>query len=185
MSRRLMTILLGLAICGPLYAQNCNDRINATTPIGRFIVNGDGTVTDARTNLQWQRCPVGFDLDDNGTPSALGDDRCTPAGTTTVNWQEALQSAADLNANGGSGGFTDWRAPSLKELHSIVEFKCFDPAVNSSLFPDTVAELFWSTTTTNEIGRALVLDFRDGSNRFSYMDLSGFRHYVRLVRGGD
>jgi len=185
MTRRLMTFLLGIAICSPVYAQDCSDRISATTPVARFVFNGDGTVTDSRTNLQWQRCPVGYGLDDNGTPSALGDDQCAPAGTVIVNWQTALQSAADLNASGGSGGFTDWRVPSLKELHSIVEFKCFDPAINAALFPDTVAELFWSSTTTNQIGQALVLDFRDGSNRFSYMDISGFRHYVRLVRGGE
>lgn len=185
MTTRLMTFLLGIALCSSVYAQNCNDRINATTPIDRFVLNEDDTVTDSRSNLQWQRCPVGFDLDDNGTPSALSDDQCTPVGTAIVNWQEALQSAADLNAGGGSGGFADWRVPSLKELHSIVEFKCFGPAINAALFPDTVGELFWSSTTTNRIGTALVLDFRNGSNTFSYMDISGFRHYVRLVRGGN
>lgn len=36
-----------------------HDNIVATAPRESFILNGDGTVTDKRTGLQWKRCLEG------------------------------------------------------------------------------------------------------------------------------
>lgn len=122
-----------------------------TTP-GISVVNStvDGTVTDSRSGLRWQCCPVGCVFDDNGSAAC----------------------------------FSDWRVPKLKELVSIVEFRCFGPANNTSLFPDTPAVTFWSSTTTQIINTALVVNFEDAENSFSYLDIVAFEQYVRLVRGG-
>lgn len=184
MSKRHLVIYLCIVLPGWLQAQECNSNINATTPLHRFSVHDDGTVTDSRSGLRWQRCAVGYSLDDGDTPSMVMDDKCVASDTAMFNWQGALQSADDLNTSGGSAGFSDWRVPGLKELVSIVEYKCYYPVVNSALFPDTEPAVFWSSTTTNQIGTALVLDFKTGINSVSYLDVEGFEHYVRLVRGG-
>ena len=57
--------------------------------------NGDGTVTDLITGLTWVR--------------ARGE---------KVSWADALAGAKACRA----GGYTDWRAPSVKELYSLIEF---------------------------------------------------------------
>lgn len=163
-------------------AEICNAAINSVTPMSRFTFHGDGTVTDSRTDLRWQRCSVGYALDDNGTAADPADDRCVEAATTTFDWQGALQAAADLNGAGGFAGFTDWRVPSVKELASIVEYKCADPAVNTVVFPDTPPAVFWSSTVYNYLDNAAVLDFQSGRNATNFKDAEGFVSFVRLVR---
>ncbi len=161
----------------------CNNRIDANTPNSRFVDEGDGTVTDTRTGLRWQRCPVGYHLNDNGTSGQYDDDSCTATGTTLFNWQDALQAAADLNGGGGLGGFVDWRVPSVNELASIVEYQCESPAINESIFPDTSTTQFWSSTPRRLIDSAFVIDFGTGASSWNYKDIAGFEIPVRLVRG--
>jgi hypothetical protein len=148
--------------------QICNDRINQTAPASRFTDHGNGTVTDVRTGLMWQRCMVGYTFSDNGTPGTLADDSCTPSATTTFLWQQALQDAVALNAQGGFGGFADWRLPNIKELISIVEHKCASPAINETIFPDTppTAEVFSSSAGNDGVAKTtvLLLHMRDGQD---------------------
>lgn len=74
-------------------------------PSPRFRDNGDGTLSDLLTGLDWTR-----DADAPG-PSA-----CTPGVTKT--WQDALSYAQCLNDNAylGKG---DWRLPNVNELRSL------------------------------------------------------------------
>ncbi len=137
---RTLAFVLWMVAAGTVRAQTCNDRIAFATPNGRFADNGNGTVTDLRTGLVWQRCPVGFTFVDNGTPSLDADDGCTASGTTTFTWQQALQGAAALNQAGGYAGFSDWRLPNIKELASIVETRCAAPSINLRVFPGTPAQ---------------------------------------------
>ncbi len=180
----LFSVVLSGVLPGTLQAQTCNDNINATTPLHRFTINGDGTATDTRTGLRWMRCPVGYQLDNKGT-AQLSDDVCELQDTAQFNWQEALQAADDLNLSGGFAGFSDWRVPNIKVLASIVEYKCFGPALNLAVFPDVLAERYWSSTPSNFIGRAEVMNYGFGTNTFSFTDVAGtenFKQYVRLVR---
>ncbi|MDD3761278.1 MAG: DUF1566 domain-containing protein [Acidithiobacillus sp.] len=77
---------------------------------GRYLDNGDGTVTDTETGLQWMRCSLGQAWD--GT-SCVGE-------AEGYTWQEALDAAEELNRKGGYAGHRDWRLPSIEELHSLV-----------------------------------------------------------------
>lgn len=111
----------------------------------RFADNGDGTITDARTGLMWQRCPVGASIDNGGTPDDLADDSCVAdvGGTIEQDWQGALQAAS----NETLGGHADWRAPNAKELDSLVEPGCSHPAqIDPLAFPDFPATVFWTAT---------------------------------------
>ena len=126
----------------------CDALLRAVSPTARFTVRPDGTATDIRTGLTWQRCPLGTVLDDGGTPTLLADDHCVPSGLApqTFSWSGALQAAQALNSAGGFAGFTDWRVPNRKELLSIVETRCTNPAINSQVFPDTPEDSFFTST---------------------------------------
>ncbi len=158
----LIASLLGLLISPLLHAQTCNPNIPETTPTSRFTLNDDGTVTDTRTGLTWKRCVEGI----TGTD-------CSSGTATAMTWPGALQHAA---AQSG------WRLPNTKELRSIVELKCYDPAINLSLFPNTPTNFVWSGSPyAYNSYYAWGVYFYDGS------DYNGYRNYgnhVRLVRGG-
>jgi len=71
-----------------------------------FIDNGDGTVSDLATGLMWQQA-------DDGTGR---------------NWENALEYAENLEL----AGYSDWRLPNAKELHSIVDYSRSPQTTNSA-----------------------------------------------------
>src|SRR5688572_13560192 len=182
--RARILILVPLLFCAAVNAQQaCNDRINQTTPTSRFTNNGNGTVTDVRTGLMWERCMMGYSFSDNGTPTDLTDDSCTATATTTFIWQQALQGAADR----GFAGFTDWRLPNIKELISIVEHMCTGPAINETIFPGTppTAEVFSSSSGNDGLSKTTVMllhmaDGQDDSTSNAVIQTAA--KSVRLVR---
>ena len=56
--------------------------------------NGDGTVTDLVTGLMWEK------------------------GYSTMSWADAQANAASVS----TGGYDDWRVPTIKELYSLIDF---------------------------------------------------------------
>ena len=150
-----------------LYAQTCESQIPPTTPSSRFIIHNNGTVTDKRTGLIWKRCLEGVSgaACNSGTPVEL-------------NWQDALQRARDASFEGR----TDWRLPNIKELRSIVEQQCVDPAINLSVFPAQAASVVWSSSPNADVAdNAWNVYF---SNGFTFNGSRNVRRQVWLVRGG-
>ena len=88
----------------------------------QFVDNGDGTVDDRTTDLEWQK------VDD-------GQRR---------NWRQALAYCQGLSL----GGHHDWRLPNVKELETIVDYNHHAPALDERYLrmshPDG---WFWSGTT--------------------------------------
>ena len=82
-----------------------------------FIDNGDGTITDTVTGLMWQKA--------------------TAPGTYT--WEQALTYCENLTL---AGDYSDWRLPNRNELQSIVDYSRYNPAIDTTFFPDTVAGRF-------------------------------------------
>jgi hypothetical protein len=84
-----------------------------------YTDNGDGTVTDGRTGLTWEKK--------------------TDANVNNFyTWLDALAYVAELNAmNGGAGfaGHNDWRLPNIKELLSIVDYSRFNPSIHPIFGP--------------------------------------------------
>ncbi len=100
-----------------------------------FVDNGDGTVTDRATGLTWMQ------LDSAALKAgARGDGK--------LDWREALQWAEGLEY----AGYSDWRLPNAKELHSIVDYSRSPDTTQSA----AIAPIFEATPITNEGG---VIDY--------------------------
>ena len=120
-----------------------------------FTDNHDGTVTDNITGLMWAQ----------------------DTAVTTMTWQQALSWCENLTL----AGYDDWRLPTRKELKSIVDENAFNPAIDTSYFPDTSPSFYWSSTAVVcNPGIVWPVNFYDGCSYQLPDDYS----YVRAVRGG-
>ncbi len=167
----IVTLLWGGVVIA-VHAQTCNQNIIPTTPGEHFIDNGDGTVTDIRTGLIWMRCSLGQIWDG-----------ATCAGTAaTYTWQQALQVAAGYTYAGSSA----WRVPDKKQLRSIVERACYEPAINLDIFPQMPdVGRYWTSSTDNDYvlnGYALIVYFVNSNSMPSRLVNMDSNEYVRLVR---
>lgn len=149
----------------------CNSAIPATTPSADFSEDG-GTVLHKPSGLVWMRCALGQTWS-GGTCGGSA---------TAYTWQQALQAAKTLNDGAGYAGKVDWRLPNIKELQSIVEEGCYSPSINSSIFPNTDASVFWSASASAyDSGLAWYVIFSNGYAGSYYKN--GYNQ-VRLVRAG-
>ena len=130
---------------------------DVSTAAGGYKDNGDGTVMDTSTGLTWQQA----------TPDNL------------MTWEEALSYCETLNL----GNYTDWRLPTIMELLSLVDHSSYNPAINTTYFPDTVSSFYWSSTTG-----ALYTHYAWGVYFYygdDYYFSKNYNYYhVRAVRGG-
>ncbi|UOG90775.1 MAG: DUF1566 domain-containing protein [Candidatus Thiothrix sulfatifontis] len=162
---------IGNATCKP-------ESIPPSTPSSQFTDNGDGTVTDTKTDLIWKKCSEGQVEND-----------CSGGSRQRYNWEAALERVQTINATGGFAGYTDWRVPNIKELASIVEQQCEFPAVNWVVFPNTHSGEFWSASPARGNGELVWgVDFRYGTVEWAFLSRNwspkNDQHYVRLVRSG-
>ncbi|QVL49258.1 MAG: DUF1566 domain-containing protein [Thiocapsa sp.] len=148
-------------------AQTCRDDIRATAPDSRYQDNGNGTVTDRATGLIWKQCAEGR--------SGAG---CATGSAQTFTWQAALQHAEAAVFAGSSL----WRLPNKNELASLVERRCYDPAINATFFPNTPSSVLWSSSPYADFSdNAWIVGFGGGGVYYYLKDLT---FYVRLVRAG-
>ena len=143
-------------------AKRYHARCVRHTAVGRgvaepFTDNGDGTVTDNRTGLMWQKVEQ----------------------AAAIAWEDGFAAASALRL----GGYDDWRMPNIKELRSIHSDAVVRPTIDTKYFPGTAAAIFWSSTT--QIGQngvtAWTIDFNFGV--VSYNPKTD-RLHLRAVRGG-
>jgi hypothetical protein len=130
----------------------------------RFTENGDGTVTDNLTGLIWlqhMNCLAGYrDIDEPGE----------------VTWAEALSFANNLAD--GACGLTDgsvagdWRLPNVRELHSLVDYGQWHPALPPDHpFVGLIGDWYWSSTASEwDLYAWLVCP-----------DTGDVRHYTKLT----
>ena len=124
---------------------------------GNFTDNGDGTVTDNNTMLMWQQ-------DEGGQKT----------------WEDAISYCEGLSL----AGHTDWRLPNIKELESITDDSLYNPAIDTSFFPNVYASNYWSSTTyAYNSSYAWNVFFYYGSVN-AYDHYKSYDYYVRCVRGG-
>ncbi len=128
-------------------------------PNPRFTDNEDGTVTDNLTGLMWLK-------------------NANNAGSK--NWADALTYCNNLN---DSAGYSDWRLPTIREIHSLVDYNQASPAVPSGHpFANVQSNNYWSSTTfSSNSAYAIYVYLPTGD--ISIADKSG-NNYVWPVRGG-
>jgi len=133
----------------------------AASITGTYVDNGDGTISDASTGLMWQQ----------GT-----------SGNLMSSWEQALSYCENLEL----GGYMDWRLPTIKELYSLVDYNHYEPAIDTTYFPNTQSSLlYWSSTTYTAEDLAWSMSFKYGSGNGNFKTGSGSTQSdVRAVRGG-
>lgn len=170
---RLLHSLVAIALSGmsiTVLAQVCPAGNPRVAPDSRYSITapvvGQQVVTDLTTGLMWKRC-------------SEGQTGATCAGApSTHSWTQAL-----TVANGAThAGFTDWRLPNADELFSLVESGCFGPAINTLIFPSTVAEGYWSSTTVAAQPASAWKVVFNGA--FFESNEKGGNLHVRLLRSG-
>jgi hypothetical protein len=118
-----------------------NSQVNVTAGapnLESYTPNGDGTVTDNVTGLIWQQS--------------------VPLNVYT--WSEAIAYCPTLQL----AGHDDWRLPSLVELFSIVDDGQANPSINSTYFPSTPVNYFWSSSPmAGSATNAWSVDFYDSN----------------------
>jgi hypothetical protein len=98
------------------YGQDAQYMINPPS----YSDNEDGTITDEVTGLMWTQT-----LDLNGD------------GIIDTNDKLTLKQAFSKINSVKTGGFSDWRIPTLKELYSLINFNGIDPKLDqtTNLYP--------------------------------------------------
>jgi hypothetical protein len=131
-------------------------RPSACSSEGRFVLNGDSTVTDNCTGLVRQQ-----DTGNGGNGSS---------------WRVPLRYFDSLE----SAGHDDGRLPNIGELHSLIDWGRFDPAIDPVF--GALSSAYWSSTSY-AVGPATarrVHFFGAGGDDIS----EGDALYFRAVRGG-
>ena len=161
-------IVLLLVILTINIMAECNAQIEQSTPTDRFIIYDNGTVADKKTGLIWKRCPI-------------GSEECQ-TNPLFFTFQEALANTGITYADSDL-----WRLPNIKELNSIAQRSCINPALNTIVFPiNQDVQKFWSNTGAklrtdiNSDNYALVYDF--AKNTIILVDKSTKKAGVLLVR---
>ncbi len=145
-----------------------------------FLDNGNGTITDVRTGLVWEK---------------LADDGTIHDRDNLFTWMNAFDNkVAALNAS-VFAGFSDWRVPNYKELVSLLDLERSSPSI-APVFDDsctpgcTVLDCscsalngYWtSTTVVGTPAFGWTVEFFNG---FVTANLKTGSTFVRAVRGGE
>jgi hypothetical protein len=115
---------------------------------GMRYTTAGGTVYDTKTQLTWQQT----------------------VSSTLYPWADAQTYCAGV---GTSLGGTGWRLPTIDELQTIVDKSRSNPSIDSTAFPSTPVNRFWSSSPVTGLpSRARLVDFYLGTtdtNDVSYM----------------
>ena len=121
-----------------------------------YVAPGGATATDTWTGLTWER---GTTSGKKSRPDAIG-------------YCEALTLAEA----------TDWRLPTVRELHGLVAVNPGSPAIDHDAFPQAPSTRFWSASLVDNGQDAHVIDFSLGGHIELWPATQG-PHDVRCVRG--
>ena len=125
-------------------------RANSTYGVNAFVDNGNETITDNATGLMWAKNDSGSDAPDG------------------LNWEEALAYVETQNA-ANYLGYSDWRLPNVKELHSILDYSRSPDTTHSA----AIDPLFNATPITNEAGQTDYSSYWSGTTHANWTDSPG------------
>lgn len=109
--------------CGPSLAQ---------APMPDWQLDAQGMGIQAETGLRWFRCNAGERFV-GGT--------CT-GNALQLNLNDALAYVDDFSRASGR----TWRLPTLKEMASLRQSRCHNPAIDTRVFPSVRVDHYWAAT---------------------------------------
>ena len=134
-------------------------------------------MSDTLTSLMWDKCSWG----QSGSACATGR-------ASAHTWEQA-QGVATSTRGTAYKGYNDWRLPNVAELESLVNINASNPAIDTSAFPNTPSNGYWSSTiyTSDPLyawdvyfGYGHISTHRHKYDNFHFV----YYNYVRLVRSG-
>ena len=168
------------------YGQDAHYVIN---PQSYTTLGGGIMVKDNVTGLIWE---VKQDKDDiqnyenphdaDNTYTWYDGDTGTPGdGESTYDTQQHFIDVLNVEE---FGGFSNWRLPTYKELSFIVNRGTFNPSIDTGYFPNTVPDLYWSSTNdafhSPDRPKPWYVNFKDG---FTFRFPTTESLHVRAVCG--
>ena len=157
----------------------------------RFVDNGNGTVTDNQTKLQWEKKDGANGVANLTNPHDVDnaysytDFVTEPDGTLFTSFLHKLKctSTDGVTLTGGFAGHCDWRLPTVAELQTILStsFPCATSPCIDPIFGPVHPEPYWSSTLGNS-NDVWMVTFDDGS-LLSY-EKDAAIVLARAVRGG-
>ncbi len=149
----------------------CESEEPVKKPDSIYIDHKDGTVTDKRTGLMWQKCSLGEDYRDNTCTGYIDG----------FDWEETVEVVQVVNAGTGTSGYRDWRLPTISELRTLLDKACFNPTINTTLFPTTI-NWYWSSSLSTSTANATNIRVMNFTLGFDSNSTPGPPTYIKLVR---
>jgi hypothetical protein len=120
-----------------------------------LVDNGDGTITDTKTGLMWQKGDAG-----------------------PMRWEKAVETCQALSL----ASKTDWRPPTLKELNGLFRSLHHDEHVlDRRLEPfEWSSDRYWTGEVVEPYFAAFLVNFNGGSHPWEPRNM---QYYIRAVRG--
>ncbi len=178
------SVLAVLVLTAGLLAATAPDitaqgRGGGPAPAGRFVDNGDETITDTMTGLMWEKKTSTF-----GSGTSTLDVRDVD---NTYTWDDATRNYLDrlngrLVTNAAEKTFSpynDWRLPTLQELQTIVE-PASPGRINPAFGPNAPGS-YW-TSSRRLLGPAEVPWYVAFGNDILVYVGEPFKLHVRAVR---
>jgi hypothetical protein len=125
---------------------------------GAFVLQENGTAQDSLKQLHWYRCNAGQRF-------AGGQCLGNPLYATLADAQTYAQ---EFSAASGK----QWRLPTVREMATLRQTSCNNPAVNPQVFPGVVVSNYWTSSSSPNGASLGCSSYTFGGNSFCRESIS-------------